>query len=59
MHLADKDVVPMAAALENNGSLRSLDLSNNDLGEKAAVALGNMLAVRLRRSLWSACLRWA
>lgn len=45
MHLSDKDTVPIAAALENNGSLKSLDLSNNDLGEKAAMALGNMLGV--------------
>jgi hypothetical protein len=45
MHLSDKDTAPIAAALENNGSLRSLDLSNNDLGERAAIAVGNMLGV--------------
>lgn len=44
-HLSDKDAVPLVLALENNSSLKTLDLSNNDLGDKAATALGNVLGV--------------
>ncbi len=53
MHLADKDVVPIATALENNGVLRTLDMSHNDVGDRAAVALGNCLGVSMRWHLSS------
>ncbi|KAJ9518537.1 hypothetical protein QJQ45_018553 [Haematococcus lacustris] len=47
MHMSDREVVPLAAALENNQSVATLDLSNNDLGEKAGLALGNMLGINI------------
>lgn len=40
-----QDAVPLILALENNQSLKSLDISHNDLGEKAGAALGNVLGV--------------
>ncbi len=46
MHMGGKEAVPLALALENNQALRSLDLSHNDLDDRAAVALGNSLGVR-------------
>lgn len=46
MHISDKDGAGLGMALENNKSLRHLDMSKNDLGEKAAIALGNSLMVR-------------
>jgi hypothetical protein len=49
MHLADKEGVPLALALENNATLRTLDLSHNDLGDRTAAALGNSLGVSCKR----------
>ena len=43
MHIGDKDGAAICAVMENNTSLKSLDLSNNDLGEKSCVALKNSL----------------
>lgn len=43
MHISDKDGAAICAVMENNTSLKSLDLSNNDLGEKSCMALKNSL----------------
>lgn len=45
MHMADKDAANVVLAVENNSSLKGLDLSNNNLGDKSAIALGNVLGV--------------
>ena len=47
MKLSDKDGAGICAAVENNGALKSLDMSNNDLGEKSCIALNNALMVSL------------
>lgn len=48
MGLGNKEALVVAAALETNKTVRSLDLSHNSLEERAALAFGKMLAVRLR-----------
>jgi hypothetical protein len=45
MHISDKDAAGLCASVLNNGTLRHLDLSNNDLGDKSAIALGAALSV--------------
>ena len=47
MHLSDKEGASICAVVENNANLKSLDLSNNDLGEKSCIALNNALMVNL------------
>ncbi len=46
MRISDKDGHGICLAIENNHTLRQLDMSNNDLGEKCSLALMNSLLVR-------------
>ena len=45
MHISDRDGASLCAVVEHNSTLRGLDLSRNDLGEKSSLALGISLAV--------------
>ncbi len=53
--LSDRDGAAVCSALENNTALKQLDLSHNDLGEKAAHALGQ---VRDSQGLGGVVLFW-
>jgi len=56
MRISDKEGIGICSVVEKNIALKSLDLSNNDLGEKSSMALGNSLMANM--SLTELNLSW-